>query len=96
MPISPEDYDLFNGDEDNCLDMELDLDAEMDDELDEDFEEFSNFEPIHKSRDPEGSLTDHLRTVEPNRNGAHKRNRNAQRTMKEYNSRSKWDADSED
>jgi len=31
-----------------------------------------------------GGLTDHLRYVEPNRNGAHKRDREFQRRVKEY------------
>jgi len=55
------------------------------DYLDEEYEEFQNWEPIRKSGEAVGGLTDHLRYVEPNRNGAHKRDREYRRQMKEYN-----------
>lgn len=54
------------------------------DYLDEEYEDFVSFERIGKNTDPEGSLTDNLRIVERNRNGAHKRIRKFARQMKEY------------
>ena len=51
--------------------------------LDEEYEEYQNWEPIRKDASPTGSLTDNLRYVEPNRNGAHKRDREHRRRMKE-------------
>lgn len=54
------------------------------DYLDEEYEQFDRVEKIQKSTKPEGSLTDHLRYAEPNRNGAHKRARQAARKMKEF------------
>lgn len=56
------------------------------DYLDEEFEMLQKVEKIRRSTSPEGSLTDHLRYVEPLRNGAHKRDREFQRRMKEYTS----------
>jgi hypothetical protein len=55
------------------------------DYLDEEFEMLERVEKIRKGASYEGSLTEHLRYVEPNRNGAHKRDRELQRRMKEYN-----------
>lgn len=52
------------------------------DYLDEEYEEMENFEPIRKSMNPEGSLTDNLRLTEPKRNGAHKRLRKMERKLK--------------
>ena len=52
------------------------------DYLDEEYEEYQNWEPIRKDMSALGSLTDNLRFVEPNRNGAHKRHREHQRRMK--------------
>ena len=43
--------------------------------LDEEYEEYQSWEPIRKDNSPTGSLTDNVRYVEPNRNGAHKRER---------------------
>lgn len=43
------------------------------DDLDDEFEDMPAFEKKGKSMKPEGSLTDHLRQVKPNRDGAHKR-----------------------
>lgn len=54
------------------------------DYLDEEYEDYVSFERIGKNTDPEGSLTDNLRIVERNRNGAHKRLRKVARQMKEY------------
>jgi hypothetical protein len=67
----------------------------FEDDLDEDFEDCIGFEPIQKSRDPEGSLTDHLRSVESNRNGANKRHREARRKLKEFNITTQWGKDDE-
>ncbi len=53
------------------------------DYLDDEFEDCDRVEKIQKSMKPEGSLTDHRRSVEPNRNGAHKRARRLARKMKE-------------
>ena len=52
--------------------------------LDEEYEEYQSWEPIRKDYSPTGSLTDNLRYVEPNRNGAHKRDREHRRRMKEF------------
>jgi len=54
------------------------------DYLDEEYEEFQKWEPIRKNGEAVGGLTDHLRYVEPNRNGAHKRDRELNRRVKEY------------
>ena len=51
--------------------------------LEEEYEEYQNWEPIRKDNSPTGSLTDNLRLVEPNRNGAHKRLRQMARSLKE-------------
>ena len=51
--------------------------------LDEEYEEYQSWEPIRKDNSPTGSLTDNVRYVEPNRNGAHKRDREHRRRMKE-------------
>lgn len=56
------------------------------DYLDEEYEEYQSWEPIRKNGDAVGGLTDNVRFVEPNRNGAHKRNREFQRRCKEYQS----------
>jgi hypothetical protein len=53
------------------------------DYLDEEYEEYQSWEPIRKNADAVGALTEHLRYVEPNRNGAHKRLRQKQREMKQ-------------
>lgn len=53
------------------------------DYLDEEFEDLNSWEPIRKDGGPTGSLTDNLRFVEPNRNGAWKRKRRTERRMKE-------------
>ncbi len=53
------------------------------DYLDEDYEEYQSWEPIRKNANVVGALTEHLRYVEPNRNGAHKRLRQMQREMKQ-------------
>lgn len=50
--------------------------------LDADYEEYQSWEPIRKDNSPMGSLTDNLRYVEPNKNGAHKREREYQRKFK--------------
>lgn len=52
--------------------------------LDEEYEDFQPWEPMRKNGSNVGSLTDNLRFVEPNRNGAQKRSRELQRRMKEY------------
>lgn len=52
--------------------------------LDEEYEDFQPWEPMRKNTSTVGSLTDNLRFVEPNRNGAQKRSRELQRRMKEY------------
>lgn len=54
------------------------------DYLDEEYEDLESFQPIRKNMDPEGSLTDNLRMVAPNRNGAHKRLREMERKMKHF------------
>jgi hypothetical protein len=54
------------------------------DYLDEEYEGYQSWEPIRKDNSPTGSLTDNLRIVEPNKNGAWKRHRNYQREMKQY------------
>lgn len=54
------------------------------DYLDEEYEDYQSWEPMRKNMSMAGSLTDNLRLVEPNRNGAQKRNRELQRRMKEY------------
>lgn len=56
------------------------------DYLDEEYEEYQSWEPIRKNGSAVGSLTDNVRFVEPNRNGAHKRVRKLQRELKEYTS----------
>lgn len=53
------------------------------DYLDEEYEDLQPWEPIRKNGDAVGGLTDHVRYVEPNRNGAHKRDREWQRRIKE-------------
>ena len=53
------------------------------DYLDEEYEGYQSWEPIRKDNSPTGSLTDNLRIVEPNKNGAWKRYRNYQRSLKE-------------
>ena len=96
MPINPADYLDFDGTEDNMDDQFYDEFVEDTyDDLDEDFEDCIGFEPIQKSRDPEGSLTDHLRSVESNRNGANKRHREARRKLKEFNITTQWGKDDE-
>jgi hypothetical protein len=52
--------------------------------LDEEYEEYQSWEPIRKDNSPTGSLTDNVRYVEPNRNGAHKREREYRRKFKEH------------
>lgn len=54
------------------------------DYLDEEYEDLQKVEKIRRGGSFEGNLTDHLRFMEPLRNGAHKRNRELQRRMKEY------------
>ena len=56
------------------------------DYLDEEWEMLEKVEKIRKDASVEGSLTDHLRYIAPLRNGAHKRDREWQRRMKEYTS----------
>lgn len=53
------------------------------DYLEEEYEMFAQVEKIQKSMKPTGSLTDNLRKVEPNRNGAHKRAYAQARQLKE-------------
>ena len=53
------------------------------DYLDEEYEDLQPWEPIRKNGDAVGGLTDHIRYVEPNRNGAHKRDREWRRRIKE-------------
>lgn len=53
------------------------------DYLDEEYEQFERVEKIQKNMSPEGSLTDNLRLIQPNRNGAHKRARKLARKLKE-------------
>lgn len=45
------------------------------DYLDEEYEEYQSWEPIRKNMDPMGSLTDNLRVVKVQRDGAIKRAR---------------------
>lgn len=45
------------------------------DYLDEEYEEYQSWEPIRKNMDPMGSLTDNLRMVKSQRDGAIKRAR---------------------
>jgi len=52
--------------------------------LDDEYEEYQNWEPIRKDGSPVGGITEHVRYVDPNRNGAHKRVRQINRRMKEY------------
>lgn len=54
------------------------------DYLDDEYANYESFQPIRKNGDPEGSLTDNLRLVEPRRNGAHKRVREMKRRLKEF------------
>jgi hypothetical protein len=49
------------------------------DMLDEEYEGYAPRERVQRSMTPTGSLTDNLRLITPNRNGAHKR----ARSMKE-------------
>ena len=41
--------------------------------LDEQYENMPKVQRVQSSTKPVGSLTDHLRSVKPNRDGAHKR-----------------------
>jgi hypothetical protein len=54
------------------------------DYLEEEYEMYSQVEKIQKNMKPTGSLTDNLRKVEPNRNGAHKRAYKMARDLKQY------------
>lgn len=43
------------------------------DELDDLYDNYPSHDPMRRSTDPQGSLTDNRRKVKPNRDGAHKR-----------------------
>jgi hypothetical protein len=51
------------------------------DYLDDDFANAPTVEKIGRSRDPVGSLTDHRRSVAPNRNGAYNRRDRSHKEM---------------
>lgn len=50
------------------------------DELDEQYDQLPSHSPIRGNTSPQGSLTDNLRMVKPNRDGSYKR----AREMKEH------------
>jgi hypothetical protein len=52
------------------------------DDFDDMYGELPKYEKVQRNQNPQGSLTDNLRMVAPNRNGAHKRNIEMQRKMK--------------
>lgn len=54
------------------------------DDFDDMYDDLPKYEKVQRNSNPQGSLTDNLRMVTPNRNGAHKRNIEMQRKMK-YN-----------
>ena len=51
--------------------------------LDDMYEDYPAIEKIQKNMDPEGSLTDHRRVVEPQRNRTAKKARELVRKLKE-------------
>lgn len=51
------------------------------DDLDDEFGDLPTREKIAPSQKPEGSLTDNLRMVKPNRDGAHNRARKLKEQM---------------